>query len=101
MSGVRIFLHPLNFIQLQTLSSSSEAIMIGATKLPYNARYPARDECNQPVHPDHLSNMMSILARLRQSCFWQYCRSAFNGHCWLMLEEIQYPLEIVLEMAFT
>jgi hypothetical protein len=40
---VRLLLHPLNFIELQTLSSSLEAIIIAAAKPPYNARYPARD----------------------------------------------------------
>lgn len=40
---VRLLLYPLDFIQLQTLSSSLEAIIIAAAKPPYNARYPARD----------------------------------------------------------
>lgn len=40
---VRLLLHPLNFIELQTLSSSLEAMIIAAAKPPYNARYPARD----------------------------------------------------------
>jgi hypothetical protein len=40
---VRILIYPLNFIQLQTLSSDLEAIVIAAAKPPYNVRYPARD----------------------------------------------------------
>lgn len=40
---VRILIHSLNFIQLQTLSSQLEAIMIAAANPPYNVRYPARD----------------------------------------------------------
>lgn len=41
--AVRLLLYPLDFIQLQTLSSSLEAIIIAAAKPPYNARYPVRD----------------------------------------------------------
>jgi hypothetical protein len=40
---VRILIYPLNSLQLQTLSSSLEAIIIAAANPPYNARYPARD----------------------------------------------------------
>jgi hypothetical protein len=40
---VRLLIHPLDFLQLQTLSSELEAIVVAATKPPYNARYPARD----------------------------------------------------------
>ncbi|NJP12486.1 MAG: GIY-YIG nuclease family protein [Leptolyngbyaceae cyanobacterium RU_5_1] len=40
---VRIVFHPLDFLQLQTLSSELEAIIIAAANPPYNARYPARD----------------------------------------------------------
>lgn len=40
---VRLVIYPLDFIQLQTLSSDLEALIIAATKPPYNARYPARD----------------------------------------------------------
>ena len=40
---VRIQILPLSSIQLQTLSSSLEAILIAATRPPYNARYPMRD----------------------------------------------------------
>ncbi len=41
--NVRLLLYPLDFIQLQTLSSSLEAIIIEAAKPPYNVRYPGRD----------------------------------------------------------
>jgi hypothetical protein len=40
---VRLLIYPLDFIQLQTLSSELEALVVAATKPPYNARYPARD----------------------------------------------------------
>lgn len=40
---IRLLLHPLTFIELQTLSSSLEAMIIAAAKPPYNARYPLRD----------------------------------------------------------
>ena len=40
---VRILIYPLDFLQLQTLSSQLEAVMIAAAKPPYNVRYPARD----------------------------------------------------------
>jgi hypothetical protein len=40
---VRLLIYPLNFTQVKTLSSQLEAIIIAATKPPYNARYPARD----------------------------------------------------------
>ena len=40
---VRILIYPLNFIQLKTLSSDLEAIMIAAANPPYNVRYPVRD----------------------------------------------------------
>ncbi|MBD1851683.1 GIY-YIG nuclease family protein [Cyanobacteria bacterium FACHB-502] len=40
---IRLLLYPLDFVQLQTLSSSLEAIIIAAAQPPYNARYPARD----------------------------------------------------------
>ena len=40
---VRLQFHPLDFIQLQTLSSELEAIIISAAKPPYNVRYPSRD----------------------------------------------------------
>ena len=38
---VRIQIYPLDFLQLQTLSSQLEAVMIAAAKPPYNVRYPA------------------------------------------------------------
>jgi hypothetical protein len=40
---VRILIYPLDFIQLQTLSSQLEAVIITAANPPYNVRYPARD----------------------------------------------------------
>jgi hypothetical protein len=40
---VRILIYPLDLIQLQTLSSQLEAVMIAAANPPYNVRYPARD----------------------------------------------------------
>jgi hypothetical protein len=40
---VRILIYPLNFSQLQTLSSDLEAIILAATNPPYNVRYPARE----------------------------------------------------------
>ena len=40
---VRIFIYPLDSIQLQTLSSQLEAIIISATNPPYNVRYPTRN----------------------------------------------------------
>ena len=40
---VRILIHPLDFLQLQTLSSQLEAVIIAAAKPPYNVRYPARN----------------------------------------------------------
>jgi hypothetical protein len=40
---VRILIYPLDLIQLQTLSSQLEAVMIAAANPPDNVRYPARD----------------------------------------------------------
>lgn len=43
VADVRVVIYPLNFVELQTLSSDLEAILIAATQPPYNARYPVRD----------------------------------------------------------
>jgi hypothetical protein len=40
---IGMLIHPLDFIQIQTLSSDLEAIIIAASRPPYNSRYPARD----------------------------------------------------------
>ena len=40
---VRILIYPLDFVQLQKLSSQLEAVIIAAANPPYNVRYPARD----------------------------------------------------------
>jgi hypothetical protein len=40
---VRILIYPLDFVQLQTLSSQLEAVIIASVNPPYNVRYPARD----------------------------------------------------------
>jgi hypothetical protein len=57
--AVRLLIYPLNFIQLQTLSSELEALVVATTQPPYDARYPARDSCKQhPLlsHPSKRAN---------------------------------------------
>ena len=40
---VALAIYPLDFIQVKTLSSQLEAIIVAAADPPYNVRYPARD----------------------------------------------------------
>ncbi|MEB3232968.1 MAG: GIY-YIG nuclease family protein [Leptolyngbyaceae bacterium] len=42
-NDVALAIYPLDFVEVKTLSSQLEAIIIAATQPPYNVRYPARD----------------------------------------------------------